>query len=213
MPELPEVETVRTGLAGSITGATADSIEILDERSLKRHQGGITDFVATLTGRKVLAVVRRGKFIWMPVEAKTTDPVGRPIALVGHLGMSGQMLVQPSDAPDERHLRVRFRLRGPEERQLRFVDQRMFGGLAFLLLAGELDGPLAGLGVALAQQRHDHLLDQTDLAVGGVAPDSQVPGLDAVTGELRRRPRHRERVDERLRRHIRGHARIVGEQA
>jgi formamidopyrimidine-DNA glycosylase len=50
-------------------------------------------------------------------------------ALIAHLGMSGQLLVQPPEAPDELHLRIRFRFAddGPE---LRFVDQRTFGGLA-----------------------------------------------------------------------------------
>ena len=52
-------------------------------------------------------------------------------ALLGHLGMSGQLLVQPPDSPDERHLRVRLRLSGAAEgRELRFVDQRMFGRLS-----------------------------------------------------------------------------------
>ncbi len=67
-------------------------------------------------------VSRRGKYLWLPLE-------GRDDALVAHLGMSGQLLLQPSGAADERHLRVRvaFADAGPE---LRFVDQRTFGGLS-----------------------------------------------------------------------------------
>ena len=63
---------------------------------------------------------RRGKYLWLPLDSGD--------ALLGHLGMSGQMLVQPAAVPDERHLRVRLRLDSGAE--LRFVDQRMFGGLA-----------------------------------------------------------------------------------
>ena len=55
---------------------------------------------------------------------------GFPVDTVyGHLGMSGQLLLQPADAPDEKHLRVRVRF-ADDGRELRFVDQRMFGGLA-----------------------------------------------------------------------------------
>jgi formamidopyrimidine-DNA glycosylase len=69
------------------------------------------------------AVRRRGKYFWLALENGD--------ALLGHLGMSGQMLVQPTGAPDDRHLRVRFRLSGPgfDGTELRFADQRMFGGL------------------------------------------------------------------------------------
>ena len=80
--------------------------------------------------RRSSAARRRGKYLWLPLDSGD--------ALLGHLGMSGQMLVQPPGAPDERHLRVRFVL-SPVERarletrrpvELRFVDQRMFGGLS-----------------------------------------------------------------------------------
>jgi formamidopyrimidine-DNA glycosylase len=74
----------------------------------------------------VLGAARRGKYLWLPLDSGD--------AVLAHLGMSGQLLVQPAEAPDERHLRVRFSLRpAPDERvplELRFVDQRMFGGLS-----------------------------------------------------------------------------------
>jgi formamidopyrimidine-DNA glycosylase len=64
--------------------------------------------------------------------------------------MSGQLLLQPADAPDERHLRVRIGLAGgPADaagRELRFVDQRMFGGLAVVPLVPTPDGLPAGRG-------------------------------------------------------------------
>ena len=187
MPELPEVETVRAGLASSITGARVDSIEILDERSLKRHQGGVEDFVATLTGRKVLAVVRRGKFIWMPLEAKVTDASGQPIALVGHLGMSGQMLLRvPGHAPDKL-TRVVIHLTESDgvKTEFRFVDQRIFGSLAIDVLVPTTDGRpggfSAGLGVG---QWWQNLIPAT---AAHIARDPLDPDFDEskVLGKLR----------------------------
>ena len=64
-------------------------------------------------------------------------------ALLAHLGMSGQLLVQPAGAPDETHLRVRFALAGREGRELRFVDQRMFGGLSLSRGGGDLPPEIA----------------------------------------------------------------------
>lgn len=125
MPELPEVETVRAGLAEFITGATITDVEIFDARSLKRHRPGPTDFVATLVGSKITSVVRRGKFLWMPLNAS-------PLALVGHLGMSGQMLVRTPDFEPDKLTRVilHFTAAGGKKYQMRFVDQRIFGSLA-----------------------------------------------------------------------------------
>jgi formamidopyrimidine-DNA glycosylase len=121
VPELPEVETVRRGLAKWVTGRTISTVEVLHPRSIRRHVAGPLDFVGQLIGRTVLDVSRRGKYFWFPLDDGS--------ALFGHLGMSGQLLVQPATAPDELHLRVRFTFTdgGPE---MRFVDQRTFGGLA-----------------------------------------------------------------------------------
>jgi formamidopyrimidine-DNA glycosylase len=122
VPELPEVEVVRRGLEAHVLGRTVEDVEVLHPRPVRRHLPGPVDFAARMTGRVFLDARRRGKYLWLPLDSGD--------ALLGHLGMSGQLLVQPSDAPDERHLRVRFRL-GPEPIDLRFVDQRMFGGLSF----------------------------------------------------------------------------------
>lgn len=86
MPELPEVEVVRAGLARHVTGRTVTRVEVLDPRPLRRQDGGAQAFVAQLTGRTVTAAVRRGKFLWLPLDD------GR--ALSAHLGMSGQLLVR-----------------------------------------------------------------------------------------------------------------------
>jgi formamidopyrimidine-DNA glycosylase len=120
VPELPEVEVVRSGLERHVVGATFTSVEVLHPRPVRRDHRGPTGFVAALTGRRVEGASRRGKYFWLPLDNGD--------ALLGHLGMSGQMLVQPPGTPDERHLRVRFSL--DRDLELRFVDQRMFGGLA-----------------------------------------------------------------------------------
>jgi formamidopyrimidine-DNA glycosylase len=134
MPELPEVETVRAGLAEFITGATITDVEIFDARSLKRHWPGPNDFVATLVGSKITSVVRRGKFLWMPLNAS-------PLALVGHLGMSGQMLVRTPDFAPDKLTRVilHFTAKGGKKYQMRFVDQRIFGSLAIDQLVSTAD--------------------------------------------------------------------------
>ncbi|CAN5614453.1 bifunctional DNA-formamidopyrimidine glycosylase/DNA-(apurinic or apyrimidinic site) lyase [soil metagenome] len=124
MPELPEVEVVRRGLETHVVGRTIHDVQVLHPRPVRRHLAGAEDFAALTTGRVVLGANRRGKYLWLPLDSGD--------AILGHLGMSGQMLVQPVGAPDERHLRVRFTL-APADRgagELRFVDQRMFGGLS-----------------------------------------------------------------------------------
>jgi len=145
LPELPEVEVVRAGLERHVVGATIAAVEVLHPRPVRRHLAGPTDFVSVLTGRTIVGARRRGKYLWLPLAPLGAAPGD---ALMAHLGMSGQMLVQPAGVPDERHLRVRFTLelagRGASEaslgtKELRFVDQRMFGGLS--LSPGGADVP------------------------------------------------------------------------
>ncbi|MFD9733689.1 bifunctional DNA-formamidopyrimidine glycosylase/DNA-(apurinic or apyrimidinic site) lyase [Umezawaea sp. NPDC059074] len=135
MPELPEVEVVRRGLDAHVSGRVISAVEVLHPRAIRRHLPGAADFSARLSGQTMLAARRRGKYLWVDLDGPgTTDGE----AMLAHLGMSGQMLVQPSTTPDEKHLRVRiaFADQGPE---LRFVDQRTFGGLALADIV-EVDG-------------------------------------------------------------------------
>ncbi|MFE9202219.1 bifunctional DNA-formamidopyrimidine glycosylase/DNA-(apurinic or apyrimidinic site) lyase [Micromonospora sp. NPDC007230] len=134
MPELPEVETVRQGLAQWVIGRTISSVEVRHPRAVRRHQPGGAHFADVLTGRTITDVRRRGKYLWLPLDSGD--------ALVGHLGMSGQLLLQPVEAADELHLRVRFRF-GDDGPELRFVDQRTFGGLAVSEGGAELPGEIA----------------------------------------------------------------------
>ncbi|NPD03133.1 bifunctional DNA-formamidopyrimidine glycosylase/DNA-(apurinic or apyrimidinic site) lyase [Nocardioides sp. zg-1308] len=133
MPELPEVEVVRAGLERHVVGSTIAAVEVLHPRPVRRDHRGSTGFVAALVGQRITAVRRRGKYFWLALAPQSGQESGD--ALLGHLGMSGQMLLHEPGAPDERHLRVRFLLTpaegAPEARplEMRFVDQRMFGGL------------------------------------------------------------------------------------
>jgi formamidopyrimidine-DNA glycosylase len=121
MPELPEVETVRQGLSPWVTGRRIASVEVRHPRAIRRHVPGPDHFGDVLLGRTIVGTRRRGKYLWLPLDSGD--------AIIGHLGMSGQLLLRPASASDESHLRVRigFDDGGPE---LRFVDQRTFGTLA-----------------------------------------------------------------------------------
>jgi formamidopyrimidine-DNA glycosylase len=142
VPELPEVEVVRRGLARWVTGTTITSAEVLHPRPVRRHEAGIHDFISRLVGTQVLDAVRRGKFLWFVLDSGE--------ALLAHLGMSGQLVLQPPDAPAEKHLRVRIGLSGDRRRfggrELRFIDQRMFGGLHITDLVATPDGGPGGWG-------------------------------------------------------------------
>jgi formamidopyrimidine-DNA glycosylase len=127
VPELPEVEVVRQGLARWVAGRTVADVEVHHPRAVRRHLEGVDHFVAALTGRTVTAAHRRGKYLWLPMAEPDGTSSGR--ALVAHLGMSGQLLVEKPEKPDEAHLRARLRFTDGG-RELRFVDQRTFGGLA-----------------------------------------------------------------------------------
>ncbi|HEX4977842.1 MAG TPA: bifunctional DNA-formamidopyrimidine glycosylase/DNA-(apurinic or apyrimidinic site) lyase [Nocardioides sp.] len=190
MPELPEVEVVRRGVERHVVGRLLERVEVLHPRPVRRHAAGPGDFAARLTGRRVEGARRRGKYLWLPLDNGD--------AILGHLGMSGQLLVQPEGAPDERHLRVRFGLDAPYE--LRFVDQRMFGGLSLSEGGAELPAEVAHIArdpldpafedaafVAAVRRRSSGikriLLDQTVVSgVGNIYADEAL-WLARVHGE------------------------------
>ncbi|HEX2772585.1 MAG TPA: bifunctional DNA-formamidopyrimidine glycosylase/DNA-(apurinic or apyrimidinic site) lyase [Micromonosporaceae bacterium] len=153
MPELPEVETVRRGLARWVVGRRIAAVEVRHPRAVRRHAAGPQDFAALLTGRTILDVARRGKYLWLPLDSAD--------AIVGHLGMSGQLLVRPAEADDELHLRIRFAFDdgGPE---LRFVDQRTFGGLAVSLGGADLPAEIAHI----ARDPMDPAFSDADFVAG-----------------------------------------------
>ncbi|WP_109210628.1 MULTISPECIES: bifunctional DNA-formamidopyrimidine glycosylase/DNA-(apurinic or apyrimidinic site) lyase [Microbacterium] len=147
MPELPEVEVVRAGLAPAVTGALVLGVSATDERALTRHLGDAGDFETRLTGRVVSAAARRGKFLWLPLQPRVGAGAAEE-AVVGHLGMSGQMLLRLPGAAAERHERVRIDLAHPVHGELSvvFADQRTFGSLAIDSLVATPDGAPGGYG-------------------------------------------------------------------
>ncbi|TDL41735.1 bifunctional DNA-formamidopyrimidine glycosylase/DNA-(apurinic or apyrimidinic site) lyase [Arthrobacter nitrophenolicus] len=170
MPELPEVEVVRRGLVSWVRGRTIEAVDVLDPRSIRRHALGTEDFIGNLEGAVVADVVRRGKFLWMPLldraglQGRRMNGSGDvpAVALMAHLGMSGQLLMQDRDVPDEKHLKVRFRLSRSDgmPEQLRFVDQRIFGGLFVTAMVPTDDGGPGGLAespLALIAEEAAHI--------------------------------------------------------
>ncbi|WP_421082959.1 bifunctional DNA-formamidopyrimidine glycosylase/DNA-(apurinic or apyrimidinic site) lyase [Rothia nasimurium] len=130
MPELPEVEVVRRGLAGHLLGSRIQAVQVKDGRSVRRHEAGPVEFERLLTGLTISDVARRGKYLWLLFEGV------EEFALVIHLGMSGQVLLKHPDLPDEKHLKIRCVLDGATDEagqvsplEMRFVDQRIFGGM------------------------------------------------------------------------------------
>ncbi|HET7387216.1 MAG TPA: bifunctional DNA-formamidopyrimidine glycosylase/DNA-(apurinic or apyrimidinic site) lyase [Nocardioidaceae bacterium] len=198
MPELPEVEVVRRGLAEHVVGRTIAVVEVLHPRPLRRHLAGAVDFTDRVGGRRIVTARRRGKYLWLPLDSGD--------AILAHLGMSGQLLVQPPEAPDERHLRVRFGLGA--DRELRFVDQRMFGGLFVSAGGAELPAEIAHIArdpldpafdadafARLVRRRGSGikriLLDQTAVSgIGNIYADEALWGVRL----------HPERLGTRLRR-------------
>jgi len=149
VPELPEVETVRVGIADHSLGRPVRAVRVVDARSLRRHLPGPAHFEAALTGRALRGAYRRGKYLWLTLSEP--DGTLAEEALVVHLGMSGQLLVRDEPSEDSgndsearvafeaepRHLRVALEL-GPvgatcsasgAGQRLLFVDQRIFGGM------------------------------------------------------------------------------------
>jgi formamidopyrimidine-DNA glycosylase len=127
MPELPEVEVVRRGLAAHVVGRTIMDARFSGHRVARRHLAGPLDLGHRLRDRLVLHVARRGKYLWLVLDGDE--------ALLVHLGMSGQMLVSDPTAPDQPHLHGRFDLDSGV--QVRFVDQRTFGGFALAAVGAD----------------------------------------------------------------------------
>ena len=132
MPELPEVEVVRRGLAAHVMGRTISAVRVHHPRAVRRHEAGPADLTARLLDARITGTGRRGKYLWLTLDDGS--------ALVVHLGMSGQMLL--GEVPNEKHLRIATLL--DDGTALSFVDQRTFGGwmLADLVMVDGTDVPM-----------------------------------------------------------------------
>ena len=144
---------VRAGLAPAVTGSIFRNVQVLDTRSLKRHDARRGDFVGLLEGARVLEIKRRGKFLWMPLDSGD--------ALVVHLGMSGQVLLRETDAPDDKHLRVRLITEMADGRavDVRFVDQRIFGSMAVDQLVDGIGGLVPAQAAHIAADPLEEVFD------------------------------------------------------
>lgn len=160
---------MRAGLAPAVTGARIAAVDVLDPRALTRHDAASGDFEALTTGATIAAAVRRGKFLWLPL--------GGERAIVGHLGMSGQMLLRSPEHPgDDRHARVRIHLEHPEHGELRidFLDQRTFGSLAVDRMVATPDGAIAGFSADVTGEWATRIPTQ----VAHIARDPLDPAFD-----------------------------------
>ncbi|MGI9053746.1 MAG: bifunctional DNA-formamidopyrimidine glycosylase/DNA-(apurinic or apyrimidinic site) lyase [Ilumatobacteraceae bacterium] len=115
MPELPEVETVRRGLALRVVGRKITRVEIGRLRTVRRTSA--QQVIDGLTGATFLAATRRGKYLLCPLDTGDT--------VMFHLRMTGQLLLADVDAHRPPHTHVALTLEPAE--QLLFVDPRTFG--------------------------------------------------------------------------------------
>ncbi|MDO4252528.1 MAG: bifunctional DNA-formamidopyrimidine glycosylase/DNA-(apurinic or apyrimidinic site) lyase [Rothia sp. (in: high G+C Gram-positive bacteria)] len=129
MPELPEVEVVRAGLAQNILPCQIKTVRVKDQRSLRRYRGSANSFIDYLTESRIVDICRRGKYLWLLLADQHQQL--KDTALVMHLGMSGQLLLKKKDFPPEKHQKIFCDLTLTQGRsiQLRFIDQRIFGGM------------------------------------------------------------------------------------
>ncbi|PSN16266.1 DNA-formamidopyrimidine glycosylase [filamentous cyanobacterium CCT1] len=123
MPELPEVETVRRGLARVTPGHQLEGGQVLLPRAIA-YPADETAFLAGLIGSTLSDWHRRGKYLL----GQLTQPDDSPGGYLGvHLRMTGQLLWLDPKTPLQTHCRVRLWL--SDNHELRYVDQRTFGRL------------------------------------------------------------------------------------
>jgi len=156
MPELPEVETVRRGLASRVLGRQIMAVEVSHAQVIA---GPAEDFEQKVRG-VIRRLTRKGKAIAMELA-----PARRPGApnhnqppdyLLVRLGMTGQVTVVPRDLPVEPHTHVRLTLENGEE--IRYRDIRRFGRLRHCT-AAELEGIFSRLGPDALSMRPGEFLE------------------------------------------------------
>lgn len=202
MPELPEVETVARGLQREIAGRRILSVAF-----------GKTDFIddpgaleRQLPGRTIARVERYGKFLLLRLgPAEGTETSDDKAALLVHLGMTGLLMPMPVRELQAKHTHVVMLL--DDGRELRYVDPRRFGRMAYLagaLLSEELQrfgaDPLEvrlGEFTQRIQRRKSRikalLLDQSFLrGVGNIYADESLWRAKIHPAKLGRRLKHAE---------------------
>jgi formamidopyrimidine-DNA glycosylase len=150
MPELPEVETVLRGLRKRALGRRIVEVEILHTGIIA---GDLENFISQIEGKTTVAVQRKGKVLALELAGSRA---AETIYLILRLGMTGQVTIQPVDAPLETHTHARVLFEGRKE-ELRFRDVRRFGRLRCLTRA-EFDALLKSLGPDAQQATEEEFL-------------------------------------------------------
>ncbi|MDV7983157.1 bifunctional DNA-formamidopyrimidine glycosylase/DNA-(apurinic or apyrimidinic site) lyase [Pseudomonas paraeruginosa] len=119
MPELPEVETTRRGIAPYLEGQRVERV-IVRERRLRWPIP--EDLDVRLSGQRIVSIERRAKYLLLGAEAGT---------LISHLGMSGSLRLVESGTPASRHEHVDIEL--ASGMSLRYTDPRRFGAMLWSL--------------------------------------------------------------------------------
>ena len=151
MPELPEVETVRRGLAQWLPGKKITDVEVLHPRATNPRS--IAPLIE-LRGARIENINRRGKFLWFTLN--------RPYVVLAHLGMSGQFLIEPRSTQPSSHARVRFTV-NDRRRELRFIDQRTFGWVAIDQLVMEGGEEIPNSFQRIARDIFDEKFDREEV--------------------------------------------------
>ncbi|MCY0895839.1 MAG: DNA-formamidopyrimidine glycosylase, partial [Alicyclobacillaceae bacterium] len=133
MPELPEVEAVRRSLEQLVVGKTIERVDVRLPRIVRTPSPEV--FVQSLTGRRVEAVNRRGKYLLLTVS---------PFLLISHLRMEGQYRLTETDVDELPHTHVVFQFTDGTE--LRYRDVRQFGTMDLVRTPSEWPDGLARLG-------------------------------------------------------------------
>ena len=147
MPELPEVETVRRGLANRLNQFVISDLEVCRERAIA-SPGGPECFESGLINCRIGDWTRRGKYLYSELHrpgssAETNHPEESAGYWGVHLRMTGQFQWIENDTPPCKHTRVRFwNAKGQE---LRFVDLRSFAEMWWVPPNVAVDSIITGL--------------------------------------------------------------------
>ncbi len=133
MPELPEVEVIRRGLAPDLVGRRFLDVSVGEKRL--RRESSPAELKHWVAGRRLLHLSRRGKFLLFALEGG--------VNLLMHLGMTGRLLLGPAPSPALPHVHLVFKLEGGLE--LVFQDVRRFGQVS-VFPPGMALTPLVQLG-------------------------------------------------------------------
>ena len=148
MPELPEVESIRRGLARRVRGDVIESVWLGEKPEPLKSPA--LEIVAALEQARITAVRRVGKHIVFDLESAQLRTAVPPSQWVVHLGMTGRLVVAHPESEVARHTHAIVRLQSG--RELRFVDPRRFGRLSVVRdLGGFAPGGQEPLGAGVRQ--------------------------------------------------------------